>query len=264
MNLGLENKRVLVTGSTGGIGEGIAKCFAQEGAMVLINGRREGEAERVAAEIREAGGQALVGVGDLTIDEDVARIVELAQSELGGIDILVNNAASGEHQNDMETPASGWLDSYNANVLSMVRLIQRLLPPMKERGWGRIINISSAAGANPSPGMGVYSTTKAAVNNLTVTLAQGMSEEGVTVNTVSPGAILTPPMVEMGLAQGMGATAAEVEDAFHKMMGTEVPFPRMGSVDEVASVVVFLASPLASYVHGANIRVDGGWVSTVN
>ena len=87
---------------------------------------------------------------------------------------------------------------------------------------------------------------------------------GVTINTVSPGAILTPPMVEMGLAQGMGTTIEEVEGAFNKMMGSEVPFPRMGSVDEVASVVVFLASSLASYVHGANIRVDGGWVSTVN
>jgi 3-oxoacyl-[acyl-carrier protein] reductase len=264
MDLGLENRRVLVTGSTGGIGEGIAKRFAQEGAIVLINGRRVEEAKRVATDIRDAGGQALVATGDLTRDEDVASIVELAQSKLGGIDILVNNAASGEHQNDMETPASGWLDSYDANVLSMVRLIQRLLPPMKDRGWGRIINISSAAGANPSPGMGVYSTTKAAVNNLTVTLAQEMREDGVTINTVSPGAILTPPMVEMGLAQGMGTTIEEVEGAFNKMMGSEAPFPRMGSVDEVANVVVFLASSLASYVHGANIRVDGGWVSTVN
>lgn len=264
MDLGLENRRVLVTGSTGGIGEGIAKRFAQEGAVVLINGRREGEAKRVVAEIREAGGQALIAIGDLTIDEDVAHIVELAQLELGGIDILVNNAASGEHHNDMETPAQGWLDSYNANVLSMVRLIQKLLSPMKERGWGRVINISSAAGVNPAPGMGVYSTTKAAVNNLTVSLAQGMSEDGVTVNTISPGAILTEPMVEMGLAQGMGTTATEVEEAFNKMMGSEAPFPRMGSVDEVANVAVFLASPLASYVHGANIRVDGGWVSTVN
>jgi NAD(P)-dependent dehydrogenase (short-subunit alcohol dehydrogenase family) len=264
MDLQLENKRVLVTGSTGGIGEGIAKRFAKEGAIVLINGRRAGEAERVATEIREAGGQALVAVGDLTIDEDVARIVELAQSELGGIDVLVNNAASGEHQNDMETPASGWLASYDANVLSMVRLIQRLLPPMKERGWGRIINISSAAGVNPLPGMGVYSTTKAAVNNLTVTLAQGMSEDGVTINTISPGAVLTPSMVEMGLAQGLGTTVEEVEEAFNKMMGPNVPFPRMGTIDEVANVVVFLASSLASYVHGANIRVDGGWVPTIN
>jgi NAD(P)-dependent dehydrogenase (short-subunit alcohol dehydrogenase family) len=112
--------------------------------------------------------------------------------------------------------------------------------------------------------MGVYSTTKAAVNNLTVNLAQGVKKDGVTINTVSPGAILTPPMVAMGLEQGMGETVAEVEESFNQMMGSEAPFPRMGSVDEVANVVVFLASPLASYVHGANIRVDGGWIPTMN
>ena len=120
MNLELQNKRVLVTGSTGGIGEGIAKRFAQEGASVIINGRRSEEAERVAAEIRRDGGKAIVAVGDLSKDGDVARIVETAGSELGGIDILVNNAAGGGHQNDLETPSSEWLESYNINVLSMV------------------------------------------------------------------------------------------------------------------------------------------------
>lgn len=264
MDLGLAHKRIFVTGSTGGIGAGIARRFAQEGAVVIINGRRAAAAARVAAEIREAGGQAVVAAGDLTRDEDVDAIISLINTELGGVDVLVNNAASGEHQDDMETSASGWLRSYDANVLSMVRLIQRLLPPMQERGWGRIINISSAAAVKPEPGMGVYSTTKAAVNNLTVTLAQGMKTDGVTINTVSPGAILTPPMVAMGLEQGLGTTAAEVTEAFHQMMGSGAPFPRMGTVDEVADVVVFLGSPLASYVHGANIRVDGGWVPTIN
>ena len=119
-------------------------------------------------------------------------------------------------------------------------------------------------GVNPSPGMGVYSTTKAAVNNLIVTMAQRTGEDGVTVNTVSPGAILTPNMVEMGLEHGMGATVEEVEEAMNKMVASEAPFARMGYVDEVANVVVFLGSSLASYVHGANIRVDGGWVPTVN
>lgn len=264
MNLNLEDKRVLVTGSTGGIGEGIAKRFAQEGATVIINGRREVEAKRVAEETQMAGGKAIVAAGDLSKDEDVARIVGLAQAELGGVDILVNNAAGGGHQNDMGTPAAEWLETYNINVLSIVRLIQQLLPPMQEQGWGRIINISSAAAVNPSPGMGVYSATKAAINNLTVTFAQAMQNDGVTINTVSPGAILTPSMVEMGMSQGMGQTLEEVEMAMNQMMRNSVPFKRMGRIDEIADVVVFLASPLASYVHGANIRVDGGYVPTIN
>ena len=263
MNLELENKRVLVTGSTSGIGEAIAKAFAQEGATVIINGRRGDAAEQVVASIRSTGGKAIIALGDLSQDEDVARIVEIAQTELGGVDILVNNAASGEHQNDMETAPSGWLDSYNTNLLSMVRLVQRLLPPMQEQGWGRIISISSGAAVKPSPGMGVYATTKAAMNTLTVSLAQGMKNDGVTINTVSPGAIITEKQIEMGRAHGMGNTRQEIEAAMNGMMES-TPFGRMGRVEEVATVVVFLASPLASYVHGANIRVDGGYVPTVN
>jgi len=263
MDLGLENKRVLVTGSTSGIGEGIAKRFAAEGATVIVNGRRAEQAERVAAEIRKAGGKTIVAIGDLSDDDATARVVEIARAELGGIDALVNNAAGGEHQNDMTTPPAKWAEAYNINVLSMVRLIQRLLPLMQEQRWGRIINISSAAAVKPAPGMGAYSATKAAILNLTVTMAQAMKGDGVTINTVSPGAILTPNMVEMGIAQGMGKTMTEVEAAMNQMMG-DMPFARMGQVDEIANVVVFLASGLASYVHGANIRVDGGYVPTIN
>jgi NAD(P)-dependent dehydrogenase (short-subunit alcohol dehydrogenase family) len=263
MNLELENRRVLVTGSTSGIGEGIARRFAQEGAAVIIHGRRSEAAERVAVEIRRDGGKAIIALGDLSQDEEVARVVGIAQAELGGVDILVNNAARAEHQNDMETAPSGWLDSYNTNLLSMVRLVRHLLPPMQEQGWGRIIGISSGAAVKPSPGMGVYATTKAAMNALTVSLAQGMKSDGVTINTVSPGAIITEKQIEMGKLHGMGNTREEIEAALNGMMES-TPFGRMGRVEEVAAVVVFLASPLASYVHGANIRVDGGYVPTVN
>jgi len=163
----------------------------------------------------------------------------------------------------MNTPPSEWLDNYNINLVSMVRLIQKLLPPMREKGWGRIINISSAAGAAPLPGQTVYSTTKSAVNNLTVGFAQSLDADGVTINTVSPGVIMTPKMVEMGKNHGMGETQEEIEVAFAKMMKPS-PLIRMGRVDDIANVVVFLASPLAAYIHGANIRVDGGIIPTVN
>lgn len=264
MDMQLKNKRVLVTGSTGGIGAGIAQKFAEEGATVVINGRRAEQAEQVAAKIREAGGQAIVAVGDLTSDKDVNRVIETAVSQLGGIDILVNNAAGGSHQNDLTTPTEEWMASYDVNVLSMVRLIQKVLPAMQNQGSGRIINISSAAAVRPSPGMGAYSTTKAAVNNLTVNFAQGMQDDGITINTVSPGAIITDSMIEMGLEQGMGETPDAIIATMDQMMGDLAPFKRMGRVDEIANVVLFLASPLASYIHGANIRVDGGYVPTLN
>ena len=129
MDLKLEGKRVLVTGSTGGIGEGIAKHFAREGANVIINGRREKEAQRVAAEITEANGKAIVAVGDLSKDEAVKDVVEIADKEFGGIDILINNAAGGAaHEQDLAIPIEDWLSSYNINVLSMVRLIKLVLP----------------------------------------------------------------------------------------------------------------------------------------
>ena len=111
--------------------------------------------------------------------------------------------------------------------------------------------------------MAVYSTTKAAVNNLTVTMAQALSTDSVTINTVSPGAIITPEMVKMAQEQGMASTSDEAQAAFAQMM-PEFPFGRMGKVSEVANVVLFLASPLASYIHGANIRIDGGYIPALN
>ena len=247
MDLNLENRRVLVTGSTGGIGAGIAQRFAEEGAIVVINGRRAQAAEEVAASIREAGGKAIIALGDLSIDEGVDAVLEKIAAEVGGIDILVNNAADGGHQNSLETPVDAWMNSYNSNVLSMVRLIQKILPAMQEHGWGRIIN-----------------ATKAAVSNLTVSLAHGLSGDNVTINTVSPGVIFTPGTGEYFIEHGMAADMDEARAAMNGMAGGDIPFDRAGEVDEIAHVVVFLASPLASYIHGANIRVDGGYVPTVN
>jgi NAD(P)-dependent dehydrogenase (short-subunit alcohol dehydrogenase family) len=264
MDLKLENKRVLVTGSTAGIGAGIAQSFAKEGATVVINGRRADAGEQVAATIRETGGEAIIALGDLSNDEDVERVLAKIEAELGGVDILVNNAASGGHQNDMETPIVDWMNSYNANVLSMVRLIQKLLPTMQERGWGLIINISSGAGTMPSPGMGVYSATKAAVNNLTVTLAQGMENDNVTINTVSPGAIFTSSAGEALIEYDMAVDLESAKVAMNEMARGDIPLDRVGEVEEIANVVLFLCSSMASYIHGANIRVDGGYVPTVN
>ena len=135
---------------------------------------------------------------------------------------------------------------------------------MQKQGWGRIINISSASGTKPAPGTGVYSTTKTAVNNLTVTLAQSMGDDAVTINTVSPGAIFSGAMANMFIENGMASTAAEACELLNQMRSDGITFDLVGEVEEVADVIVFLASPLASYVHGANFCIDGGYVPTVN
>jgi len=195
----------------------------------------------------------------------VNKVIEIAEKELGGIDILINNAAgSAAQEQDLTNPTDDWLSSYNVNVLSMVRLIKLVLPIMQKQGWGWIINISSASGVKPAPGMGAYSTSKAAVNNLTVTLAQSMGDDAVTINTISPGVIFTGVMANMFIENGMASTVEEAHEMFNQMGVEGIPLERVGEVEEVADVVVFLASPLASYINGENIRVDGGFVPTVN
>ena len=149
MDLQLNGKRALVTGSSSGIGEAIAKVLAKEGAAVVVHGRQEKEADRVAQEIVSSGGKAVVVLGDLSDDQAAAQVAEKALSAFGGIDILVNNAGAfppGDWSNDK---AAQWVNLYNQNVGSMVRMIQHLVPPMKQRGWGRVVNLASTVAAMP-------------------------------------------------------------------------------------------------------------------
>jgi NAD(P)-dependent dehydrogenase (short-subunit alcohol dehydrogenase family) len=167
----------------------------------------------------------------------------------------------------METEPSFWSALYDQNVVSMVRLIQLLVPGMKAQGWGRIIQMASGVATLALPNMAAYSATKAANVNLTVGLAKELANTGITVNAISPGPILTPGLEaalrEMGKKRGWGDDWTEIEARAVKDL---VPNPcgRIGRVEDIAHMTVFLASPLAGYMNGANIRVDGGTVPTVN
>ena len=266
MNLQLNGKRVLVTGSTSGIGEQIAKTLASEGAQVVVHGRREAEANRVVQEIATAGGSAIPAVGDLGSDQETAKVIAAALSAFEGIDILVNNAGAFPMKPWLQSTAAEWIDLYNANVGSVVRLVTQMVPAMVERRWGRVIMIGSFLGPMPGPPVANYGVTKAANIAQAVSLAKELGGTGVTANTVSPGPIRTPGM-EAG-ARAMFEAQGQQYDfhAFEQfyVQQTHLPVGRIGAPEDVANMVAYLCSPLADFITGANFRVDGGMMPTTN
>ena len=265
MNLQLDGKRALVTGSSKGIGEAIARFLAAERATVLVHGRDRSEAEQVANSINEQGGKAYPVTGDLTVDSAVDRLALEAEQMVGAIDILVNNAGgSGPKDTWATTQPVAWASAYDRNVLAAVRTTTRVLPKMRQARWGRVINISSLAGAMPPPTGPDYSACKAAMNAMTVSLAKAVAAEGITVNAISPGTIRSAKLEggfrQLAAERGLGGPDSpwkEIEEAILPTVA-QIPLGRVGELSELASAVAFLASPLAAYITGVNLRIDGG------
>ena len=187
MDLQLNDKTALVTGSSKGIGEAIATALAREGASVVVHGRDRAQTDRVVNAIVANGGRAYAVLGDLTEDEVVERLVAEAEERVGPINILVNNAGGSSPKSDWETTAAAWASTYDRNVLAAVRVSARLLPAMRQARWGRVINISSGAATMPPATGPDYSAAKAAINAMTASMAKAVAAEGITVNAVSPG-----------------------------------------------------------------------------
>jgi NAD(P)-dependent dehydrogenase (short-subunit alcohol dehydrogenase family) len=263
MDLGLQGKRALVTGSSSGIGAGIARMLAAEGCAVVVHGRNRSRAEEVAGQI----GAVAIAIGDLSSDTEADAVAHVA----GEIDILVNNAGGAAGTSAMtwtEVSETAWIDTYQQNAVAAARMIRRLLPGMTAKGWGRIINIASAAGTQPIPFGPDYGAAKGAVLNMTVSLAKSLGDCGVTVNSVSPGAILTPAveawLTNLKTAMGWGDISLEEAEARMTREIVPVPIGRVGRVEDIAHAVCMIASSGAGFMTGGNVRIDGGQVQSVN
>jgi 3-oxoacyl-[acyl-carrier protein] reductase len=262
MDLGLQNKIALVAASSRGLGKATAWTLAEEGCDVVITARGQEALDRTADEIRAATGRQVLAIpADVSVVADIDRLVDAAIATFGRIDILVNNAGGPRPGVFTDMNDEDWLTAIDLNLMSTIRLTERLLPGMRQRGWGRIINITSVSVKQPLPNLILSNTARAGVVAMAKTLAGQVAAEGITVNNVCPGYMLTNRVL------GIAETRAEEEDrsveSIIEEMAQDIPARRVGQPEELAALVAFLASQRAAYITGTTIQVDGGIVKSL-
>lgn len=244
----LTGKVALITGASKGIGEQIARYLAQFGAKVVISSRRQADLDELAEDIRKTGGEVTAIEARMGDEAQTKHLFDKTMEVYGGIDILVNNAAANPYYGPtVDCPDNAYDKIMDINVKAPFQLSKLVYPVMKLRGGGSIINISSIAGETPDPGLGIYSVSKASINMLTKVLAKEWGADGIRVNAVAPGLIKTK--FSQALWQDEKTLAH-----FTKRL----PIARMGTVEEVASLVLYLASDASGYCTGGIYTVDGG------
>jgi len=247
-------KVAFVTGATSGIGQACAVAFAEAGANVVCVGRNADALKEVEQKIREAGSEAVIIQADVARDGEAERAVQHAINAFGGIDVLVNSAghiSSGTIEN---TSLTAWDDMMNVNVRAAFILMQKALPSLIDRR-GNIVNVSSVTGLRAFPGVLAYCVSKAALDQLTRCASLELAAKGVRVNAVNPGVVVTE-------IHKRGGMSAEAYAAFLEHSKTTHPLGRTGRPEEVASLVLFLASDDASWITGATYSIDGGRAQT--
>ena len=257
MNLELKGNLALVSGSTAGIGRAIATTLAREGARVIINGRTKASVSDVVDELRSiTGGDILGFAGDLS----VAAAAEQVIRDYPDIQILVNNLGIFEPKPFEEIPDADWLRFFDVNVLSGVRLARLILPAMRRANWGRIIFISSESGVQIPAEMIHYGVTKTALLAVSRGLAEAVAGSAITVNSILPGPTKSRGVGDFidNLAEASGQSYEQIEKEFFEKVRPTSLIKRFATPEEVASLVAYIASPLASATTGAALRVDGG------
>lgn len=243
----------VITGSTAGIGEGIARRLAAEGASVVVSGRRRDLGERIADEITASGGRAIFVEADMARPQDCHRLIETSVDHFGGLDILVNNAAIFPQVDLEEQTPELWDEVYAVNVRGPFLCSQAAVPHMRKHGGGRIINIGSTLAYRSPVNRLPYACSKGALLTMTKVLAQSLLPDRILVNFVIVGWVATPGEIELrNHTHGDGA-------AYLEERGSRAPLGRLETVDDIAGGVLYLASDEASHVTGCELNISGGW-----
>ena len=262
MDLGLRGKVALVAAASQGLGRAVAEELAAEGAASVLCARGEETLNATCVAIRQQTGADVLGVaGDLSVSEDIERIVSEGMKRFGRIDILITNSG-GPPTGKFETLSrENWEEATNGLLTSVLDLTRLVLPGMKERRWGRILNITSIAVKQPVENLLLSNSLRAGLTGFARTLANEVAADGITVNNVLPGYTRTDRLEELAemMAEKQGISSSEFRGKWEQ----EIPMRRLGEPREFAAAVAFLASERASYITGTSIQVDGGWIKSL-
>ena len=262
MDLGLKNKVALVAASSRGLGRAVAEELAAEGTSLVLCARdAQALAETGAAIQRNSGAQVLAVPADVAVASDVKRVFDSGVERFGRIDILVTNAGGPPAGQFEQVTHEQWEQAVRLTLYSAIELARQVLPGMKERGWGRILNITSIAVKQPVENLILSNSLRAGVTGFARTLANEVAAAGITVNNIMPGYTRTERVEELAvmMAEKQGISSAEFKAKWEQ----EIPMKRLGEPREFAALAAFLVSERASYITGTSIQVDGGWIRSL-
>ncbi|MEM2204452.1 MAG: SDR family oxidoreductase [Sulfolobales archaeon] len=262
MDLGLKGKRVIVTASTKGIGFGVARVFAEEGARVVVTSRSKENVDLAVKRLKEISGSEVLGIeADLRVRSDVEKLVREVLNTFGGVDILVYNTGPPKLGTFMELSFEDWEEAVRLLLLNAVWLTKLVVPGMVERRWGRLIYITSSTLRQIIPTIVLSNTVRLSIAGLVKSLAHELGGMGVTANGIMQGHIKTERT--MRIAEDLASRNKITIDEALKNLAKDIPVGRLGLPEEIGYLAAFLASDKASYINGAMILIDGGYVKTV-
>lgn len=263
MDLELKGKRAVITGGSVGIGLAVAHALAAEGVEIVIMARDKSRVEREASQVGAAHGVRSLGISaDVSRIEDLESAVSRIDRFFDGVDILINNAGTGTSETIMDAPDEKWNHFWDLHVMAAIRLSRAMVPRMRKRGGGVILNTASICAKQPLGYEPIYNTTKAALVMMSKCLANELIKDNIRVNAVNPGLILTPDWKKTAALLTQGTTTT-VEQYLDKIARDNAPIGRFATPEELAYFYVFLCSPRSSYCVGSSYYVDGGWLKTV-